>query len=83
MRIIQFGLTVAALILEEQIKYLLYDVVGISGDFFIFRSEVLNSISLVLDHAECFVSLTSTWLSLVCTMSYESIFQTSFCSKLL
>ena len=44
MRIIQFGSTGVALILQEKIKYLLRDVVGIGGDFFFFRGKVHNSI---------------------------------------
>ena len=78
MHIIQFGSTAAALILQEQIKYLLSDVVDISADFFFFCGKVHNSISLVLDHGKCFVSLVSTWSSMMGATSVESIFQTSF-----
>ena len=61
MCIIQFGSTGVALILQEQIKNLLSDVVGIGGYFFFFFCrQVHNSISLILDHGECFVSLVCT-----------------------
>ena len=78
MRIIQFGSTGVALILQERIKYLLSDVVGIGGDFFVFCGKVHNSISLVLDHGVCFVSLVSTWSSIVGIAAFASIFQTYF-----
>ena len=69
MGIIQFGSNGTTLILEEQIKYLLSDVVGIGGDVFFVCKEVHDSISLVLDHGEYFVSLVSTQSSIVGTIS--------------
>ena len=78
MRIIQFGSSGAVLILQEQIKNLFKDVVAIGGYFFFFYSKVHNSISLVLDHAKCFISLLSAWSSIVGMTCLESIFQTSF-----
>ena len=61
MHIIQFGLTDTVIILEEQIKYLLSDVVGLGGDFFyFFYREVHTSIKLVMDHGKCFISFVST-----------------------
>ena len=83
MRIIQFGSAGAALILQEQIKYLLSNVVGIGGYFFFVCRQVHNSISLVLDHGECYVPLVFTWLSIVGTTSLKSIFQTSFGPEIL
>ena len=60
MHIIQVGSTGVALILEEQIKYLLCNVVGIHRHFFFLCQETHQSISLVLDDSEHFASLVST-----------------------
>ena len=61
MHIMQFVSTCVALILQEQIKNILRDVVGIGGYCFLFFCrQVLNWILLVLDHGKCFVSLVST-----------------------
>ena len=73
MQIIQFGSTSVALILGDQINYMLCDVVGIGSDFFFFWREVSNSISLVLHLGDSFVSLVSSWSSIVGTTSVESI----------
>ena len=62
-------------------KDLLSDVVHISGDFFFFCREVHNSITLILDHDECFISLASSWSSIVGLLDVESIFQTSFSAE--
>ena len=78
MGIIQFSSTGAALILEKQIRYLSFDVVGISSDFIFFCAKIHNLISLVLDHGKCFVSLVYTWSSIVGMTSLKRIFQNSF-----
>ena len=84
MRIIQSGSTGAALILQEQIKYLLCDVVGIRCYLcFFFCRHIHNSISLVLDYREFFISVLLIWSSIVGTTSVASIFQTFFHSEIL
>ena len=69
----QFGSTTVALILREPIKDLLTDVVSIGGDFFFFYRQLHNSISLVLDHGKCFVSLLSTQSPIVGTTLLGSV----------
>ena len=83
MCIMQVSSTGVVLILEEQVKYLISDVVGIGSDFFFFCREIYNSISLILNHSECFVSLVSTQSFIVGTTSLECVFQTSFSPEVL
>ena len=82
MCIIQFGSTDVALILKQEIKYLLTDIVSIGRDFFFYR-EVHNSISFVLDRDKSFIALVSAWLSIVGAMSLESVLQNSFSPEIL
>ena len=70
MHIIQVVSTAVVLILEKQVKYLLYDVVGIGGDCFFFYRQVHNSILLVSDYDKGFISLVSFGSSIIDTTSF-------------
>ena len=60
MPVIEVSSTGMALIIEEQIKYLFTNVVGLGADFWFFSSKPHKSILFLSDYTEPFVPLEFT-----------------------